>query len=197
MRHGSAGSYWKSKTKELNMEICILKFGGAHDADGALSEVINAQGDRHRWLYDVGVVRRPLIGKISISATFDDQPTELKQGELASRAADAGGLTGYLVGSLVGPLHADMAAMEGSARAASAAKGLQDRLMHVDDIKEMLPRGFSALVLIATPEVNDQMVEMFDDWKPEVIRRDVAEEVERRLKTFERKAMASQPQAAS
>jgi uncharacterized membrane protein len=184
-------------TKEPNMGVCILKFSGTHDAENALKEVVDAQADRSPWLHQVGVVRRPLIGKISISATYDDdQAVEVKQGGLASTAGDAGAMTGYLIGSLVGPLHAEMAALEGTMRAESAAGALENKLMRVDDIKQVLPRGFSALVLVATREINDQMVEMFASYAPQVIRRDVADEVERRLRTFEQRARARQQQVS-
>src|SRR5262245_22798520 len=103
-------------TQEMFMEICILKFTDTSAADEALKSVLDAEGSRNPWLHEVGVVRRPLLGKISIRATFadDEEPTEVKQGDLASQAADAGAMTGYLIGSMVGPLHADMAAMEGA-----------------------------------------------------------------------------------
>ena len=106
---------------------------------------------------------------------------------LAAKIADAGGMTGYLIGSLVGPLHADMAMMEGELRAQRAGKTLENKLLRTDDIKSVLPRGSSALVLIAAPEINDQLVSLFDKWSPEVIRRDVAQEVQKRLETFKRK----------
>jgi uncharacterized membrane protein len=170
------------------MEVCILKFDGTDDADDALKEVVDAQADRNAWLHEVGVVKRPLLGRISIRATFtDDQATEVRQGELAAKIADAGGMTGYLIGSLVGPLHADMAMMEGELRAQRAGKTVEDKLLRTDDIKSVLPRGSSALVLIAAPAINDQLVELFEAWSPEVIRRDVAQEVQKRLESFERK----------
>jgi uncharacterized membrane protein len=170
------------------MEVCILKFAGTDDADDALKEVVNAQADRIPWLHEVGVVRRPLLGRISIRATFiDDQETEVREGDLAAKIADAGGMTGYLIGSLVGPLHADMAMMEGELRAQRAGKTLENKLLRTDDVKSVLSRGSSALVLIAAPEINDQLVSLFDRWSPEAIRRDVAQEVQKRLETFERK----------
>ena len=170
------------------MEVCILKFADTDDADDALKEVVNAQADRTPWLHEVGVVKRPLLGRISIRATFtDDQETEVREGDLAAKVANAGGMTGYLIGSLVGPLHADMALMEGELRAQRAGKTLENKLLRTDDIKSVLPRGSSALVLIAAPEINDQLVPLFDKWSPEVIRRDVAQEVQKRLEAFERK----------
>lgn len=61
----------------------------------------------------------------------------------------------------------------------------------------VLPRGSSALVLVATPDVNDQLVRLFEAWSPEVIRRDVAEEVAQRLHALQRKVLAAQQQQVS
>jgi len=170
------------------MEACVLKFKGTNDADQALEEVVDAQADRNPWLHEVGVVRRPRLGRISIRATFtDDQDTEVKQGDIAGRIADMGGMTGHLIGSLVGPLHADMAMLEGELRAQRAGEALEKKLLRIDEIKNALPRGSSALVLIAAPEINEQLVNLFAKWSPEVTRRDVAQEVQKRLETFERK----------
>jgi uncharacterized membrane protein len=187
---------WRTKQqKELYMELCILKFSGTHDADRAVQDVLEAQADGQPWLHEVGVVRRPLIGKISISATYEDDSTDVKQGEIASDVEDAGAMTGYLIGSLVGPLHAEMAALEGSMQARGLGEALEDKLLHVDDIKQVLPRGSSALVLVASPEINDQLVETFKEWSPEVIRRDVAEEVAQRLHALEQRTRTMQQEA--
>jgi uncharacterized membrane protein len=182
--------------KELDMEVCILKFSGTSDADSALKDVVDGQADRHPWLHDVGVVSRPLLGKISISATYDDEAAEIEQGELASTVESAGAMTGYLIGSLVGPLHAEMAALEAASQARSLGDALEDKLLHVDEIKQILPRGSSALVLVATPDINDAFVEMFDLWSPAVVRRDVAEEVEERLHTLGQRARAVHQQVS-
>jgi uncharacterized membrane protein len=172
------------------MEVCILKFSGTDDADDALKEVVNAQADRNPWLHDVGVVRRPLLGRISIRATYaDDQTAEVRQGDIAAEIAKVGSMTGYLLGSLVGPLHAEMAAMQGELRAASEGRKLEKQYLRIDEIKSVLPRGSSALVLIATPEINDQMVNFFSARSPSVIRRDLSQEVQQRLEGFLRKTL--------
>ncbi len=172
------------------MEVCILKFDGANTADDALKQVADAQADRNPWLHEVGVVRRPLLGRISVRATFaDDQATEVREGDIRSAVAEAGSMTGYLVGSLVGPLHAELAATEGGTRGGAVGKALEKKLAFIDEIKSRLPRDSSALVLVATPAVNDRMVELFATWSPAVTRKDVAQEVERRLETFRQKTL--------
>jgi hypothetical protein len=52
-------------------------------------------------LHEVGVIKRPLLGRISIRATFaDDQSAEVREGDVRSAIAEAGSMTGYLVGSV-------------------------------------------------------------------------------------------------
>ena len=180
------------------MEVCILKFGSADGADDALKSVINAEGDRNPWLYDVGVVRRPLLGRMSIRATFLDEPAaQLKEGDVKAKFADAGSMTGYLVGSLAGPLHADLAALEGRGQGAGVGKAVEKQLLRIDEVKRNLPRDSSALVLAAPPEVNDRMVQLFVSYSPEVIRKDVAQEVVKNLEAFRQKTMQDIAQQAS
>ena len=179
------------------MEVCILKFGSADGADDALKEVVNAQGDRNPWLYDVGVVRRPLLGRMSIRATFTDEPPAVREGDVKAKFADAGAMTGYLVGSLAGPLHADIAAMEGRGQGAGVGKAVEKQLLRTDEIKRNIPRDSSALVLVAPSEVNDRMVQLFTAYSPEVIRKDVAQEIEQRLEAFRQKTLQDIAQQAT
>jgi hypothetical protein len=58
----------------------------------------------------------------------------------------------------------------------------------MDEIKKALPRDSSALVLIADTQTCDAMVKMFEAPidGPTVVRRDVAEELRRRLEALHR-----------
>ena len=179
------------------MEVCILKFGNADGADDALKTVVNAEGDRNPWLYDVGVVRRPLLGRMSIRATFTDEPPAVREGDVKAKFADAGAMTGYLVGSLAGPLHADLAAIEGRGQGAGVGKAVEKQLLRTDEIKRNIPRDSSALVLVAPSEVNDRMVQLFASYSPEVVRKDVAQEMVQNLEAFRQKTLQDIAQQAS
>ena len=54
------------------MELRVLKFEGRHGAEDALNEVIDTEGVRNPWLLEVGVVARPLLGRVRIGVTFPD-----------------------------------------------------------------------------------------------------------------------------
>jgi uncharacterized membrane protein len=167
------------------MEICILKFDGSHDAEDALGEVIDSQADRNPWLHDVGVVARPLVGRVRIGATFPDgQSKTLHEGDLADAVADLGAYTGYFLSALAGPFGPMIGAIKAGTLAGAAGSDAEAKLFHLDELKKALPRDSSALVLIATTETCDAMVEMFKEFDPKVIRRDVAGELQKRLQAL-------------
>jgi len=165
-----------------HMEICILRFEGSNGAEDALKEVIDAQADRNPWLNEVGVLARPLIGRVRIGATFPDGKSKtFHEGDLAEAVADLGAYTGYFVSALAGPLGQLFSSLDESIVAGARGKELENRLFHLDELKKALPRGTSALVLVAQPKTCDAMVELFRTYTPRVIRRDAADELRKRL----------------
>ncbi|HUM13112.1 MAG TPA: hypothetical protein VLT82_19345 [Myxococcaceae bacterium] len=104
------------------MEVCILKLDGSHTAEDALKEQVDAQGDRNPWLYDVGMIARPLIGRVRIGATFPDGSSEtFREGELTKAVGDLGAHTGYYLTQLIG-LHETR--IGAAVRGSSAGKSL-------------------------------------------------------------------------
>jgi uncharacterized membrane protein len=169
------------------MEICILKFDGSHEAEDDLKEQIEAQGDRNPWLYDVGTIARPLVGRVRIGATFPDgNSATFHEGDLTKAAGELGAYTGYYLAQLPG-VHATR--VGGAARGGSAGKSVgstvESELFRIDAIKEALPRDSSALVLIADTKLCDAMVETFKSYDPQVVRRDVGDELRKRLQTYQ------------
>jgi len=164
------------------MEICILKFDGSRDAENALKEVSEAKGDRNPWLYDIGVISRPLVGRVRVAASFPDGKSKtFHEGDLADAVADLGAYTGYFVSALTGPLGQVIGAVRAATVAGAAGSEAEQRLLHLDEVKKALPRDSSVLVLVATPQICDAMVDAFKSYQPKVIRRDVADELQQRL----------------
>ncbi len=183
------------------MELCILKFDGSHAAQHILAEVLDAEGDRNQWLFEVGTVSRPLVGRVRVGATFPDgQSKTFHEGDLADAAEDLGGYTGYYVSALAGPFGSMFASVDAALSARAYASEAEQRLFHLDEVKKVLPRDSSALVLIANPETCDAMVAMFQAYSPKVIRRDIGEELRKRLQTLQLKltqSAAAQDKGAS
>jgi hypothetical protein len=165
------------------LQLCVLRFEGSGAADDALDEVIELEGARHHWLLEVGSVARPLIGRLRVGATFlDGESATLHEGDLADAIADLGGYTGYYVSALAGPVASLLDATEARRAAQAYGRAGEERLFHLEEVKRALPRDSSALVLIADPRICDAMVEMFSAYSPNVLRRDVSDQLRARLR---------------
>ena len=171
------------------MELGILRFDGSHAAEDALEEIIDAQADRNPWLHEIGVVSRPLLGRLRITASFLDGKKTMKENDLSSALADLGGFTGYFVSTLAGPLGSMFATVNAAIAAGDKGSELEERLFHIDEIKQQMPRDTSALVLVASPETIDKMVSLFEPYAPKVIRRDVADELRNVLEALHRRVV--------
>jgi hypothetical protein len=166
------------------MEIGILKFIGSHTAEDALKEVIDAQADRNPWLHEIGMVSRPLIGRLRIAASFPEGTKTYRESDLADKAADLGAYTSYLVSALTGPIGSMIATVDAALAAGERGSELEERVFHLDEIKQQLPRDSSALLLVASPDKIDAMVELFESYEPKVVRRDAGDELRQRLEAL-------------
>jgi uncharacterized membrane protein len=170
------------------VEICILKFDDTDGAEEALKEVRDAQGDRNPWLHDVGVIARPLLGRVRVAISFPDGKSKtLHEGDLADATADLGGLSGYFLSALAGPLGPMFGSVHGALLAGAQGSDVENQLFHLEDLKKALPRESSALVFVGSPQLCDAMVEMFQSYGPKVTRRDVESELRNRLETLHRR----------
>ncbi len=178
------------------MELCVLKFAGSRSAENALTEVLDAEGQRNPWLLEVGVLSRPLLGRVRMAVTYPDgQSNTFREGDLADAVADLGAYTGYYISSLAGPLASTFETVESGLEGAALGSEAEQRLFHLDEIKQRLPRDSSALVLIADSDICDRFVRLFQRYNPTVFRGDVVEELHKRLEAFHRRMAESQSQA--
>jgi hypothetical protein len=169
------------------MELCILKFDGSRGADDALTEVLEDEGDGNPWLLDIGVIARPLVGRVRFGLTFPDGTSKtLHEGDLADAAADAGGLSGYYLSALAGPLGSMFGTVNAAVASSALGSDVEQRLFHIDELKKALPRDTSALVFLGDKLKCDALVTFFKSYEPEVIRRDAADELRQRLERVHR-----------
>jgi hypothetical protein len=171
------------------MEIGVLKFDGSHSAEDALKDVLDAEGDRNPWLHEIGMVSRPLIGRLRVSASFLEGTKTYRESDLAKAGADLGAYTGYWVSTLAGPIGSMFATVNAAMAAGERTSELEKRLLHIDEIKKQIPRDSSALVLVASSDTIDAMEKLFKSYEPKVIRRDVDEELRERLEAFHKRVV--------
>jgi uncharacterized membrane protein len=177
------------------MKIGILKFDGSHTAEDALQEVIDAQADENPWLHEIGIISRPLVGRLRISASFPEGKKTYRESDLTSAIADMGAYTGLFVSAFAGPFASVFAPVDSALAAGEKGKELEKKLLHLDELKKQLPRDSSALVLLASLDTIDKMVELFQSYDPKVIRRDVADELRQRLQALHRHVLEDVAQA--
>jgi hypothetical protein len=158
------------------MEICVLKFKKTNRAEEALTKLADNEKKSHvqPWLREVGVIKRPLVGRVSIHPT---RMPPAREGEMTETRK----WTGHLVSSLAGPLRARVEALRSKTPAATAAEEVEKLVLGIDDLKAIVPRRSSALVLVAAPETCDDMVQSLAPWKPEVIRHEFTTELRQLL----------------
>jgi uncharacterized membrane protein len=180
------------------MELCLLKFDGSHAAEDALYEMTDSMGDGTPWLHEVGILARPLVGRVRVVATFPDGTSNtLHEGDLADAVSGLGALTGYYVSALAGPLGSMIGSVNAGLAASTLGSETEQRLFRLDEVKKALPRDSSALALVADKKICDEMVETFKTFNPKVIRRDVADELRKRLETLHQRLSQQVLSAAS
>ncbi|MBS2031974.1 MAG: DUF1269 domain-containing protein [Deltaproteobacteria bacterium] len=135
----------------------------------------------------MGVVSRPLIGRVTIRGTFLDRAFTYREGDITSAASSAGEMTGYVLANFFGPLLMPFAALEGSIEAGEKASGYEEDLMRFDDIKKKLPRDSSALFLVADAKLCERFISAFQSYGPTVIRKELEAELTRRFEDLSRR----------
>ncbi|MCU0271164.1 MAG: DUF1269 domain-containing protein [Acidimicrobiales bacterium] len=151
-------------------ELIMLKFDDTYGAQQAMSAVRALEELRYAWVDDVAIVERHHSGRIGTHTTHGS----------VSEGALWGGLTGMLVGILFPPVGflgfwLAGSAIGGVAEALTKKHGLDKEML--DEIKNSLDKGTSALLLIGLEGDVDEMARAFEPYQPtQVIRRALADE---------------------
>lgn len=156
----------------MSVEMAAVVFDGTHAAEKELSRLRTLRDDA--WLEEVSVLEHHTGGRFSVKATSPDY------GDAdhfhAGLAIGAG--TGLLLGMIAGPLGiflwSGIGAMAGGAIGAQPQPGAFDPL--VDQVKEALPRGSSALILVAEDGTAEQLVTAVGEEARETLRQPLTEE---------------------
>jgi uncharacterized membrane protein len=167
-------------------ELVVMKFDSTSGAQAAMNPVRALAEMNYAWIDDVAVVERHSSGRVATHTTH---------GSVTAGAA-WGGLAGLFVGILFPPaiLGWWAAGALGGALVEKATKetGLDKAML--DEIKDELDKGTSALILIGLSGDTDEMAKAFDKYKPvKVIRHDLEDKTVDNLK--EALAASTEPEA--
>ena len=157
-------------------DLIVLKFDDTYAAQGALTAVRALQDLDYAWIDDVAVVERHQSGRVSTHTTHGS----------VAEGAFWGGLAGIFVGLLfppVGFLALWAAGLGAGAITGEAIKehGLDKKMLN--DIRNELDKGTSALLLIGATGDVDEMTRAFDLYKPvKVIRHPIDDKTVENMK---------------
>ena len=137
----------------MSMEMAVVAFDGTHKAEQTLSGLRESRDDA--WLHEVSVLEHHRGGRFSMKATT---PEYGEKGHVGA-GVSIGGLTGLMMGAIAGPLGilfwGTMGAATGGAIGDTGRAGAFDPL--VEQVKDVLPRNSSALILVAEPSTAEQL----------------------------------------
>lgn len=165
----------------MPVEMAAIAFDGTYAAEGELSNLRVSRVDP--WLSEVAVLEHHHSGRYSMKATSPDYGDR----DHVGAGIAIGGGTGLLLGLIGGPLGllfwgAVGATLGGAAGAAksSAEGGAFDPL--VDEVKDALPDGTSALILVADNPTAEEFVSAVRARNRQVIRHELTDEQVEQLK---------------
>jgi uncharacterized membrane protein len=156
-------------------ELVVLKFDNTYGAQAAMNAVRALSEMNYAWIDDVAVVERHNSGRVATHTTH---------GSVTAGAA-WGGLAGLFVGILFPPAILGWWAAGAVGRAliekATKETGLDKAML--DEIKDELGNGNSALILIGLSGDTDQMAKAFEKYNPsKIIRHDMPDKTVENLK---------------
>jgi hypothetical protein len=162
------------------MELCILKFAGAHTAEDAFEGALLCTRSWFSWLNDVSVVSRSRFGLITIAPSRSDHDIDLFDCDDDDvpdlEASEMDVHTRFLVGPFASPSwYPDTPAVEQALLDPVELDPVElgKELLHRGALKDLLPPDSSALLLVADAETCSEMIELFAAQHPNILCRDL------------------------
>jgi uncharacterized membrane protein len=159
----------------MTLELAVVRFRGEPAASAAFGTMRDRVGTEAPWTGEVAIVERPHTDRMSIRGTFAGHYVDVEESDHISQPGAAkGAITGALVGAVLGPpgLAVGFAlggVVGGSAGRPTDTEAEPDGL--VQELRDAVPRGDSAIVLLAAPEHVDAMLAVLPEKHESVLRR--------------------------
>ena len=167
----------------MGLDLALIVCDHLEGADYAFADARDAVGDQP-WTHEVAFVEHHRHDRWIVRGSFGGQYVDIDdRSDVVGSKVGKGALTGALVGALFGP--------PGFA-AGLVGGGMVGGLEESEDVPELsgaffeevradVPKGHSAVVLLAAPDHVDAMIDAFDERRTRVVRRSLSDAAARTL----------------
>jgi uncharacterized membrane protein len=179
----------------MSLDLALMIFDHVEGAERAYSDVLGA-AHAAPWVHEIAFVEHHRHDRIVVRGTFAGRYLDLDdQGDVIGKRTTEGALTGAVAGAFFGPAGFAAGLVAGGAAGglseADHATHLHDAL--IDDVRSEVPQKSSAVLLLASPEHVDAMVDAFDGGDGRLVRHHLSPEEAQALE----RAVAGRPPAAA
>lgn len=166
------------------LELAVFRFDGEGTAVDRYARArdaafVRGSAEGPRWTRDVGFVERHHNGRLLLRGTFGGHYLDVDEGDrFSERGAGEGAATGGILGALGGPPGIAVGLVLGMFVGAHVGQADQieaEPEMLAEQMREAVPRGSSAIVMIAAPGEVEELVAAVGDGAAETVRRVLAD----------------------
>ncbi|HEY1775655.1 MAG TPA: DUF1269 domain-containing protein [Solirubrobacteraceae bacterium] len=146
----------------MSLDLAVIGFEGEPTASAVYGTMRDRVGTDAPWTNEVAIVEHAHNGRMSIRGTFDAHYVDVEESDHVSQAGAAkGALTGALVGAVLGPPGWAAGFALGGIIGGDVGRPTETEPEPeplVEDLRAAVPRGHSAIALLAAPEHVDAML---------------------------------------
>ena len=170
-----------SALERMSLDLLLIRFKGDAKAAIRFGAMREGAGSDASWTHEVAIVEHMPNDRMSIRGTFAGHYVDVYElDHFSARGAAEGALTGALVGGIFGPFFgAAPGLVLGLTIGAVAKKPTEVEPAPeplTDELREAVPGGYSAIVLLAAPAHVDAMLSVLGESDGEVLRRSLTVE---------------------
>jgi uncharacterized membrane protein len=153
----------------VGLDLALVGFDGEGTAVLRYAAAKDRSGGEARWAQEVGFVEHHRHGHLLLRGTFAGHYVDVDESDhVSQKGAGEGAVAAGLVGALLaGPLGIAVGIMVGGivgAEAGTASDSEAEPQLLAEKLRDAVPRGSSAIVLIASSaEVNEMLAALGDD----------------------------------
>jgi uncharacterized membrane protein len=177
----------------MGLDLALAVFRHIEGADHAYADVLRAAGDVP-WVHEIALVEHHRRDRLVVRGTFGGRYVDVvDQSDPLGKKTVEGALTGAVVGLFFGPAGLAIGLVGGSIAGGVAQAGIPE--LHdafFDEVRNDVPQGSSAVILLAGADHVDAMVAAFEGHGGQLVRRHLTTEAARALEA----AVAGRPPAA-